>query len=79
MAYAKRLFESSVKYNFSFSEALIKNFVVAEIDELKMHELKANFVMFLKERAITIDDIDSILLVGDFLTMNIDRRFDIVI
>lgn len=74
-----RLLKSSQKYNFSFTNAFIKNFYAVEIDECKLQELQNNIEKFLKKEKIIIDNFDAILGSGDFLMKNIERKFDIVI
>lgn len=79
IACASRLLESSKKHGFSFADAIVDNFAVAEIDGTKMSELKANLDRFLEENGVVVPGIDSVLFTGDFLTMEFDQRFDVVI
>ena len=76
----KRLFESSIKYGFSFTNAFESNIRFVELDRNNYTELVLQIQKLLVSRGVIYDlNQSGVIINSDFLTANFDEQFDCIV
>ena len=76
----KRLYQSSIIFNFSFKEALEKNVRLIELESKSCNHLIFKINQFLKSNSIDCQiDIDKVIINTDFITHYFYESFDCIV